>query len=127
MWFISHRGNVAGKNEALENSPEYLIQSTQVSTYVELDYWLIGKGLYTGHDFPQYPIDLQFLKNPKFICHAKNLLALQFGTMNKLHCFWHEADFCTITSYGIIWKYPEVYWNGKIAGICADTKPEWIK
>ena len=127
MWFISHRGNVAGKNPDLENEPSYLIQATHVSTYVELDVWLIGNQFYTGHDFPQYPVDLEFLKNPKFICHAKNLEALICLIANRLHCFWHENDSYVLTSYGAVWKYPEMYWGGKVACICADKKPDWIK
>ncbi len=51
-------------------------------------------------------IDLSFLKNEKFWCHAKNYDALEYMLENNIHCFWHQEDMFTITSKGYIWQYP---------------------
>lgn len=107
MILISHRGNVNGVNKELENNPEHLKSLSDMGIDVEIDVWFDGEQLYLGHDKPDYKVDLNFLQNEKFWCHAKNLLALEYMLENKIHCFWHESDDYTLTSKGFIWTYPK--------------------
>lgn len=116
---IAHRGNTKGRNFSLENQPEYLLAAA-ASYYVEVDVWYQNEKFYTGHDLPTHPVDLNFLKNPVFFCHAKNEAALQQMMMNDVHCFWHQDDKMTLTSKGYVWKYPEVYFDGELWGVCSD-------
>jgi hypothetical protein len=102
---ISHRGNTSGPKPELENSPDHIAQALDLGFEVEVDVW-IRNGVFLGHDEPQYEVNLEFLGNDKFWCHAKNLDALIFMLDNQIHCFWHEEDDVTLTSRGVIWAYP---------------------
>jgi hypothetical protein len=118
---IAHRGNTQGRNIAMENDPEYIRDAIGEGYYCEVDVWFYGGNFFLGHDKPQYPTDIDFLTNEKLICHAKNIEALHLMLENPdIHCFWHEKDKCTLTSWGKVWKYPEVYYKGKLWGICSD-------
>lgn len=105
MKFIAHRGNLNGPSDQ-ENKPEYIKSALSLGYDVEVDVWLIGNEIFLGHDNPEYLIDIDFLKLPGLWCHAKNLEALEFLLLNKIHCFWHQDDDFTITSQGFIWTYP---------------------
>ena len=137
MIFISHRGNINGNN-FLENNPVYIKDAINKGFDVEIDVWLKNGELFLGHDYPQYAIDINFLKNDKLWCHAKNLQALEIMLKEKIHCFWHQEDDFTLTSEEYIWTYPNKavgkksiivcknleetlqYSNLDIAGICSD-------
>lgn len=106
MYFISHRGNVNGKNSDLENSPFYITSALNKGFHVEVDVYY-KDGFYLGHDYPSYSINKSFLEHPHLWCHAKNELALEHMLLSSnIHCFWHENDKYTITSKGYIWAYP---------------------
>ncbi len=118
---VAHRGNTHGRQDHLENQPEYVMAAIADGYYCEVDVWETPEGLFLGHDKPQYLITNKFLKNEKLICHAKNIEALHRMLEDpEIHCFWHEGDACTITSRGFVWKYPEVYFKGNLWGICSD-------
>lgn len=118
---VAHRGNTCGTNPAMENNPDYIRQALQEGYYCEADVWFVRDNFYLGHDEPKYLTNLNFLRNEKIVCHAKNIEALHRMLEDpEIHCFWHEGDSCTITSKGYIWKYPEVYFKGKLWGICSD-------
>ena len=102
MFIISHRGNTNGVNKKLENDPAHLQSLSDMGIDVEIDVWFDGEQLFLGHDEPEHKIDLDFLRNEKFWCHAKNLLALEYMLENKIHCFWHQSDDYTLTSNGVI-------------------------
>lgn len=122
MIHVAHRGNFKGKNEDLENNPEYLFEAINSGYYVETDVWLIGDDYYLGHDYPKYKVPEYILCNEKIICHAKSIDTFLALLQNKLiHCFFHDKDYCTLTSNGWVWKYPEIYLDGKIHGYCADS------
>ena len=106
MIFISHRGNINEKYPDKENDPKYILQAVRKGYECEIDVWFIKDRLYLGHDEPQYEVNLMFLQNNKFWCHAKNVNALEYMLLHKIHCFWHQEDDYTITSKGIIWTYP---------------------
>ena len=137
MIYIAHRGNIAGPNPEFENRVEY-IQSALTQGYeCEIDVWF-DHGWFLGHDYPQYPIDSQFLTTPRLWIHCKNdkaLYQMSKHVYTRFHYFWHQEDDYTITSKGYIWTYPgkqlllnsicvlpEIasYKNLKCAGICSD-------
>jgi len=106
MILISHRGNVNGAVSDKENSPDYILLASKKYD-VEIDVWLIKDQLYLGHDEPTYKIDIDFLVNDKFWCHAKNLDALEIMLKNnKIHCFWHQNDDVILTSKNFLWTFP---------------------
>jgi len=134
---ISHRGNIDGRTEK-ENKPSYIEHAISLGYDVEIDVWDIDGKLYLGHDEPQYSIEIEFLKNPKLWCHAKNLEALEIMNTNDIHCFWHDTDKITFTNKSIPWCYPEIYIESgitvelgtkksipKIYGICTDYPETW--
>ena len=103
---ISHRGNLTGPDKQNENNPNYVLSALSLGYEVEVDVWTDKEKIYLGHDKPEYPINLDFLKNKKLWCHAKNLNALEYLIDNDVCCFWHQKDDYTITSRGYIWVYP---------------------
>ena len=106
MILISHRGNLKGPDKEKENKPNYLMQAVKKGYDVETDVWFRDGKYFLGHDNPQYEVSVDFLKNQKFWCHAKNQLALAEMLKNNIHCFWHEKDKVTLTSKNYIWAYP---------------------
>jgi hypothetical protein len=140
MILISHRGNLNGRIPDKENSPSYIESAIQKGFDVEIDVWYSNGNWFLGHDEPQYPININFLKNSKLWCHAKNIDALKHMLKNNIHCFWHQEDEHTLTSNGWIWAYPgsklteisiAVMPKNKItencAGVCCDYIQEYKK
>ena len=142
MKFISHRGNINGKNLELENNPTYIKEAIKKGYDVEIDVWFIDT-FYLGHDKPEYKVTKNFLKNNKLWCHAKNLLALENLQKLKTKYFWHQEDDYTLTSNGFIWTYPGKKLSKKsicvlpelkkiripkhISGICSDKIEKYKK
>lgn len=121
MILIAHRGNVNGKNPERENSEEYVREALDRGYHTEVDVWFVKEKLFLGHDKPEYPTTLEFLRNDRIICHAKTVPTFNFLLTQGLHCFFHDKDEATLTSQGKIWLYP-----GKIVcelGIL--VMPEW--
>ena len=111
MKLISHRGNIDGRQPNLENKPEYILKALNQGYECEIDVWFIRNKIYLGHDKVKkrmVEINLNFLKNKKLWCHAKNIEALDLMKRNNVHCFWHEDDLVTITSKGWIWCHPRL-------------------
>jgi hypothetical protein len=107
MLIISHRGNVSGINEGLENNPEHIKTLLQDKIEVEIDVWIVDKLLLLGHDKPQYIINEEFLQQNGLWCHAKNLDALHYMIKHNIkNYFWHQEDDFTLTSSGYIWTFP---------------------
>lgn len=121
MIFISHRGNLNGKNLLLENSLDYILNAINLGFDCEIDLWKIKEKLYLGHDEPQYLINDFFLDNKKLWIHCKNKDSLEFCLKNNFHCFFHNSDEYTITSNGYIWAYPGKEFN---SDICVSVLPE---
>lgn len=107
MIFISHRGNIDGKDTNKENSPEFILDAIKLGFDVEIDLWVKDNVLYLGHDEPTYKIELEWLleNKDKLWVHAKNLDCLIYLSTNKidLNYFWHDTDLATITSKNFIW------------------------
>mgnify|MGYP001279324723 FL=1 len=107
---IAHRGNINGPNPKLENSPLEIDKTLSKGYDVELDLWFINEKLFLGHDEGQYEINLNWLEQRKerLWIHCKNLSSIKF--LKEIKCdfnfFFHESDFCTLTSKGFIWTRP---------------------
>ena len=107
MIYISHRGNLTGKQPERENTIEYIDEALAKGYHCEIDLWFIDREFYLGHDEPQYLVEQwSFLHNERLWCHAKNYDALQALLNMDIHCFWHQEDDYTVTSKGWIWAYP---------------------
>lgn len=122
MVLISHRGNVFGAVPEMENNPQYILSAASEKYFVEIDAWKIKDSWWLGHDAPQYEIKESFLKNKRFLVHAKNLEALKSLMNLEIHCFWHQEDHYTITNRGVIIAYPGYACGNNV--IC--MKPELL-
>ena len=119
IYKIAHRGNTKGSEPSRENKSSYILEVPK-ECFVEIDVWLLNGIFYLGHDEPTEQTSVDFLRNERFFCHAKNEAALHEMIKLNIHCFWHEGDQMTLTSKGFVWKYPEVYKDGSLWGVCSD-------
>ena len=110
MLYISHRGNIDGKNETLENKPSYIDTAISNGYDVEVDVWWLDNQLWLGHDEPQYNVDFRWFRNriTKLWIHCKNVDAVVYfkECEYEFNFFWHESDTITLTSLNNIWAYP---------------------
>jgi hypothetical protein len=106
--FIAHRGNTNGPRPERENEPGYINEALAVGFDVEVDVWVKDHRIFTGHDAPQWPVTLEWLRERRdaLWCHAKNLAALEFLLEHGFHVFSHDMDAYVLTSRGIIWAFP---------------------
>jgi hypothetical protein len=106
--FISHRGNINGKNPSMENNPAYIDEAISAGYDVEIDIRIMSDKIYLGHDEPQYEVDYKWLADryENLWIHCKNVESLDFVNNARLHWFWHEEDTLTLTSKGYVWVYP---------------------
>jgi len=122
MYLISHRGNINGPNQELENSPSQIDNVISKGFDCEIDLWDKDGLFYLGHDEPQYQISLVDLMawNKYVWIHTKNREALEWMIEDKFsggdfNFFWHEKDKFSITSKNFMWCYPsEVIYNNGI-------------
>ena len=54
MIFISHRGNLTGKNPEMENKPSYISDALNQGYHCEVDVWFVDNKFMLGHDEPKY-------------------------------------------------------------------------
>lgn len=110
MILISHRGNINGKNESLENEPGYITSAISEGYDVEIDIWFKDGKLFLGHDEPQYNIDLTWLHDriSELWVHCKNIEAAELlkKTNYGFNYFFHNTDDMVLTSNGYFWTYP---------------------
>ena len=113
--YISHRGNINGKNELLENNLDYIDIALNKGYDVEIDLWIDNDGFYLGHDAPTYPVTLNWLVERclKLWVHCKDLKTIEElkrledeNGLRSINYFFHESDDTTITSHGVLWVYP---------------------
>lgn len=137
MILISHRGNTTDKIEQAENRPDYIDEAIAFGYDVEIDVRYIDGDLYLGHDEPEYPTTLNWIRErgDKLWIHCKNHAAIEHLHQTDLNYFWHDVDDMTITSHGFIWAHPKIQplknsiavlpdnykWDlSKCIGICSD-------
>lgn len=110
MKLIAHRGNINGRDLALENTPTYIDQAIHEGYDVEVDVWSETGILFLGHDRPEHEVSVQwFEERSQYLwIHCKNVSALEFfsKSLSLYNFFWHESDTATLTSKGFIWVYP---------------------
>lgn len=146
MIYISHRGNINGKNETLENKPSYIDDAISNGYDVEIDVWWFDNQLWLGHDKPQYSVDFRWFRDrlSKLWVHCKNVDSIVYFKEcgYPINYFWHENDTVTLTSLNYIWAYPgkqpinksisvmpEIY-NDDVTqciGICSDVISKYKK
>ena len=142
---ISHRGNINGKNELLENNPDYIEVALSKGYDVEIDLWIENDGFYLGHDAPTYPITLDWLieRSLKLWVHCKDFTSLSELINTEMRIFYHQNEDYTIISDGHIWahnltkvddkciipllnKKELKNWKGTdVYGICSDYVGVW--
>lgn len=109
MILISHRGNINGRQEDLENTYDYIFAAIDKGYNVEIDVWVKNNKIFLGHDNPEHPCSIEFLgyQFSQLWIHAKNIEAAEFlSNYKQLNWFWHQEDTITLTSKGYIWAYP---------------------
>ena len=139
MILISHRGNIDGRKVPFENRPSYIDEAIEAGYDVEIDVWYHQHSFWLGHDYGQYEIDINWLKERSHTLwiHCKNVEALEwFNIIGRFNYFWHEEDTATLTSKLFIWAYPgkqpikcsiavmpEIYNDDvtQCVGICSDV------
>ena len=121
MFFISHRGNINGIQEAKENNPTYVNEAIEKGYDVEVDVRFENNKFFLGHDSSQYETNKEFLLRKNIWCHAKTSDALSALKKIEAHYFWHQDDDYTITSKGYFWTYP----GKKLLPNSICVLPEW--
>lgn len=125
MKFISHRGNLNGKDLNRENKIFAIEECLNLGIDVEIDIRYLNNKFYLGHDDTECEVSLTWLLTPGLWVHSKTI-----ETFSKLlnyvdiNTFFHQTDDCTLTTFGWIWVYP-----GKpiINKFCIAVLPETIK
>jgi hypothetical protein len=137
---IAHRGNINGKIEGRENSPDYLLEAILQGYDVEVDLWFVEDKPFFGHDKPQYEVSqgdfIKIASNAWF--HCKNIEAMEFLAPfgERLRYFWHQEDDYALVSNGMIWTHQgrqtrptsvlvdleltNTFGYGDIHGVCTD-------
>jgi hypothetical protein len=98
MKVIAHRGNTLGPDPRLENRPEFLLAALEQGFDVETDVWEVDSGFALGHDYPHYPVSIEFLRRPGVWCHAKTPETLASLLDRGCHCFFQDKDDTVLTS-----------------------------
>lgn len=126
---IAHRGNIEGPQPELENSPSYIKSALMEGYDVEIDLWCIdSSSLYLGHDEPQYPISLEFIKQERLWIHCKNIEALEFCKDHSIQnpYFFHDIDETTLTSNGYFWTFPGKHLTKYSIAVMPERVPHWL-
>lgn len=95
MIFISHRGNINGRNPEMENSHLYIQEAMDAGFHVEIDIWVENNKLFLGHDKPETLVHLDWLieRKDRLWIHAKNAESLFYLTHHTdLMVFFHEQE-----------------------------------
>ncbi len=107
MVFISHRGNINQIISHRENSKEYIDEAIQKGYDVEIDVRTKNNNLWLGHDTPDYPVTIEWLRarKDKLWIHIKDYESLMTFCNNKIEFkyFCHQSDDFTLVSNGTVW------------------------
>ena len=103
---ISHRGNLDGARELLENRPDYIDNAIKEGYLVEVDLRFIDSQFWLGHDIPQFEVDIKWLKerSDKLLIHCKNIEAV-INLPKYFHTFCHVSDDFTLTNKNFVWVH----------------------
>jgi hypothetical protein len=118
MLIVSHRGNINGPVNDLENSPKQIDLAISKGFLVEIDLRIINGEYWLGHDNPDYKIGLYWIldRADKLIVHSKDLVTANelFKNRKTINWFYHTDEDIVLTSWGWIWAYPKIYLNNAI-------------
>jgi len=109
MMFISHRGNLIGKNKFHENHLTAIKNVIETGYTVEVDLWSKDNFFYLGHDRPENLVEYDFLKlySNKLFIHCKNDEALfKLKNDTDFEFFTHTEDQFTLSSKNTILLNP---------------------
>lgn len=113
MYIIAHRGLLRGPDKEKENNPEQIEKALNAGFDVEVDVRMKDGKLWLGHDFPQYEMPSEYLKNSyHFWFHCKDFESFawfqgyNFSGEHITNFFWHDTDDYVFTSLNWIWVYP---------------------
>jgi hypothetical protein len=122
---IAHRGNINGRIEDCENSPNYIFFALDLGYNVEVDVWLVNNKLFLGHDKPQYSTTYNFLTNTKLWLHCKNVEAMEFLSKDaSLNAFAHKDDII-ITRHGFLWTAPGGIITRRSIAVMPELVSDW--
>jgi hypothetical protein len=109
MLLISHRGNLDGKSDGLENNPAYIDFALHQGFDVEIDVWRYKNDFWLGHDEPTHKVSSDWLEDRRdeLWCHAKNIEAMKDLVSLNLHSFGHDKDAFVVTSHGFVIVHPD--------------------
>lgn len=110
MIYISHRGNIAGRQPQLENNPNYIYEAIGKGFDVEVDLRYKDGKIFLGHDKPQYFLENSFIDDcAEYLwVHCKDKESLKYALDEGLNCFFHKSDDYTLTSRGYVWAFPGI-------------------
>jgi hypothetical protein len=107
MILISHRGNINGVNPHQENHPNFIEKAINQGYDVEIDIRFDKESLWLGHDKPQYPTTIEWLRDRKksLWIHCKDFASLAILLPLDLRIFYHQKEDYTIISDKHIWAH----------------------
>ena len=107
--YISHRGNINGRNMDSENTPTYLDNAIKQGYDVELDVRTIGGKLFLGHDEPDIEIKPIWLleRSNRLWIHTKDMESfINLMQYKELRLFSHAEDpFVPIYNTDLVWAH----------------------
>lgn len=117
MKIISHRGNLNGPEAESENRVRRLEEVIVRGLDVEIDLWQTERGLFLGHDFPNFEVSTGWLSANKrqVWAHCKNIEAATTSTAIGINWFAHDIDPFVSTSHGYIWVHPRNKFGAKLS------------
>ena len=129
MILISHRGNINGRVESLENNPSYVDLAISNEYDVEVDVWYLEGVLYLGHDKPQYGVDFRWFRDrlSKLWIHCKNVESILYFKEcgYEFNYFWHQEDDITLTSKNNIWTFPGKKLTNRSIAVLPESIKDW--
>jgi hypothetical protein len=105
---ISHRGNIKGPIEKMENRPSYIDCAIGLGFNVEIDLRINNGAPFLGHDFPQYEINKNWILRRKDVLwiHCKDLESVDFiSGIDGVTFFCHNDDPFVLINNGNLWVH----------------------
>lgn len=109
--------------------PAQIDEAISLGFDVEIDLWLHNESLYLGHDRPEHETSDRFLidRSSSLWIHAKSVDTVSFLLRSDLNWFWHESDKFTLTSKGIPWSFPEIFFESCVVNQPNDGSKFWTE
>tara|TARA_X000001036_G_scaffold406444_1_gene415156 strand:+ start:574 stop:1035 length:462 start_codon:yes stop_codon:yes gene_type:complete len=125
MKIISHRGNLSYPDPDLENRPDRIEEVISKGFDCEIDVRMEKGTFLLGHDFGQYKVEFEWLKNlSEYLwihCKDHSSMAKFTSEKNELNYFWHENDDFTLTSKNYIWTAQQIKFKNLSRTVLVDV------